>query len=82
MNEYIGIECVVVWADSPDGEENVFISFQEEEFDTKADLRTFYYFNEDEVAGLMKAITDRRERYSVNDEWWIELMCDYGLIRS
>jgi hypothetical protein len=81
MQTHTGIECVIVWADSPDGEENVFISFQPEEFDTKSDLQTFYYFDEEEVAGLMKAITNRRERYSVNKEWWIELMCDYALVR-
>jgi hypothetical protein len=77
---YSGIECVIVWADSPDGEEDVFISFGKEEFDTKSDLETFYYFDEEEVQGLLKAVTTHRERYSVNNEWWIELMCDYALV--
>ncbi len=79
---YSGIECVIVWADSPDGEENVFISFGDEEFDTDEDSETFYYFDKKEVVGLLKAITDRRERFSVNKEWWIELMCDYGLVNK
>jgi hypothetical protein len=79
MQTHTGIECVIVWADSPDGEEDVFISFQPEEFDTKSDLETFFYFDEAEVAGLMKAIAEHRETYSVNKEWWIELMCDYSL---
>jgi hypothetical protein len=77
---YSGIECVIVWTDSPDGEENVLISFEKEEFDTKSDLETFYYFDEEEVQGLLKAVTTHRERYSVNKEWWIELMCDYALV--
>lgn len=79
---YTGIECTVVWTDSPDGEEEVFISFMPEEFDTKLDLQTFYYFNGEEVAGLMKAISERRDKYSVNREWWIELLGDYGLVRK
>lgn len=78
---YQGIECVIVWADSPDGEEDVFISFMPEEFETASDLATFYYFSEEEVVELLDAIsTDWRERYSVNREWWIELMCDYALV--
>lgn len=79
---HAGIECTIVWTDSPDGEEDVFISFGPEEFDTKSDLETFYYFSEDEVAGLMKAISERRDKFSVNKEWWIELMADYALVRS
>lgn len=80
--QYKGIDCVIVWADSPDGEEDVFISFGPEEFDTKSDMETFYYFSEDEVRGLFKAIAERRERYSVNKEWWIELLCEYALVRK
>lgn len=79
---HTGIECTIVWTDSPDGEEQVFISFGPEEFDTKSDLETFYYFDADEVAGLMKAISEHRDKYSVNNEWWIELMGDYGLVPS
>jgi hypothetical protein len=82
MQTHTGIDCVIVWADSPDGEQNVFISFQPEEFDTKSDLETFYYFDEQEVAGLMKAVTTHRDKFSVNKEWWIELMADYSLIRK
>lgn len=78
--QYEGIDCVVVWADSPDGEQDVFISFMPEEFQTKSDLETFYYFNEEEVAGLFKAISEHRDIYSVNKEWWIEIMSDYELV--
>jgi hypothetical protein len=78
---YQGIECTVVWRDSPDGEEDVFISFLPLGSETKSDLETFYYFSEEEVEGLLDAITtDWRERYSVNKEWWIELACDYSLV--
>jgi hypothetical protein len=77
---YKGVYCVIVWTDSPDGEEDVFISFGPEEFDTKSDLETFYYFDEDEVLGLLKAINDKSDTYSVNKEWWIELMCEYALV--
>lgn len=80
IDNYKGIDCVIVWADSPDGEEDVFISFGPEEFETKSDSETFYYFNEEEVAGLFKAINEKRETYSVNKEWWIEIMCEYALV--
>lgn len=80
IDTYKGIDCVIVWTDSPDGEEDVFISFGPEEFDTKSDLNTFYYFSEEEVTGLFKAISEHRETYSVNKEWWIELMCEYALV--
>lgn len=79
-NTYKGIDCVIVWRDSPDGEEDVFISFGPEEFDTKSDLETFYYFDEEEVQGLFKAIAEHRDIYSVNKEWWIELFCEYALV--
>lgn len=79
---HIGIECTIVWNDSPNSEENVFISFMPEEFDTPSDLKTFYYFNEEEASELMKAIEGRQGKYSVNNEWWIELMADYGLVPS
>jgi hypothetical protein len=80
IDTYKGIDCVIVWTDSPDGEEDVFISFGPEEFDTKSDLNTFYYFDEEEVTGLFKAISEKRDRYSVNNEWWIEIMCEYALV--
>ena len=80
IDTYKGIDCVIVWTDSPDGEEDVFISFGPEEFETKSDSETFYYFNEEEVAGLFKAINEKRETYSVNKEWWIEIMCEYALV--
>lgn len=76
---YDGIECTIVWADSPDGEEEVFISFLPEE-DSVKDEEIFFYFTEDEAVLLMKAIVERRERFSVNKEWWIELLCDYALV--
>lgn len=78
-HNYKGIECTIVWTDSPDGEEDVFISFLPEE-DTVDDEEIFFYFNEEEVQQLLKAISTHRERFSVNKEWWIELMCDYGLV--
>lgn len=77
---YQGIECVVVWADSPDGEHDVFISFMPEEFETASDLETFYYFSQDEVEGLLKAISEHRDIFSVNKEWWIEIMSEYSLV--
>lgn len=76
---YAGISCAVTWYDSPDGYEDVFISFGEEEFDTNADLNTFYYFNDKEVAGLFKAIQESRDKYSVGDEWFIDLTEGYDL---
>lgn len=82
VDTYAGIECVIVWADSPDGEEDVFISFMPEEFDTPSDLETFYNFDKDEVLGLLKAINTHRETFSVNKEWWIDLVCDYGLVHK
>jgi hypothetical protein len=77
---YQGIECVIVWADSPDGEQDVFISFMPEEFETTSDLETFYYFSQDEVEGLLKAISEHRDIFSVNKEWWIEIMSEYSLV--
>ncbi len=77
---YLGIECTIVWTDSPDGEEDVLISFAPEEQDVESDLETFYHFDAEEVAGLMKAISERRDKFSVNKEWWIELMADYALV--
>jgi hypothetical protein len=78
-HNYKGLECTVVWADSPDGEQDVLISFLPEE-DTVGDEEIFFYFTEEEVQLLLKAISERRERFSVNREWWIELMCDYALV--
>jgi hypothetical protein len=72
--QYKGVECAVTWTDSPDGLNDVYISFEPEEFDTPSDLETFYYFSEEEAKGLLKAIEESRDTYSVNKEWFIDLV--------
>jgi hypothetical protein len=73
-DKYKGVECAVTWTDSPDGYNDVYISFQPEEFETPSDLETFYYFTDDEAKGLLKAIEESRDVYSINKEWFIDLV--------
>ena len=63
IDTYKGIDCVIVWTDSPDGEEDVFISFGPEQFDPKSDLNTFYYFDEEEADDMFEYIM---ESYDLN----------------
>lgn len=88
---YRGIECGIVWDDSPDGYEDVYISFSEEllnhEGETAeedihgvSDESIFYYFSPEEVQALLKSITERRDKFSVGAGWWIDLVDDYSLI--
>lgn len=86
---YRGIDCGIVWDDSPDGYEDVYISFGQYDFnDPNAttdsfgvnDDGVFYYFSPEEVEGLHKAIKERRDSYSVGAGWWIDLTDGYELI--
>lgn len=88
---YRGIECGIVWDDSPDGYEDVYISFSEELLNHEGetaeediygvpDDSIFYYLNETEVAHLFKCIAEHRDKFSVGAGWWIDLVDDYSLI--
>jgi hypothetical protein len=79
-DQYKGVECAITWADSPDGFQDVYISFEPEEFDTPSDLKTFYYFNDDEAKGLLNAIANSHDFYSINKEWFIDLTEDCELV--
>lgn len=90
---YRGIECGIVWDDSPDGYEDVYISFSEELLNHEGEIaeediygvsddRIFYYFNPEEVQALLKAITEHRDKFSVGAGWWIDLVDDYALIHA
>jgi hypothetical protein len=89
---YRGIECGIVWDDSPDGYNDVYISFDtqhESEGHPESkptdsfgihDDEIFYYLNETELAHLFKCIAERRDKFSVGAGWWIDLVDDYSLI--
>lgn len=73
----VGINCTISWWDSPDGEEEVFISFMPEEFDTPLDLETFFYLDEAQVKKLQKSIETGRNKHSLGEDWFIDLTAPY-----
>lgn len=88
MSTPTGIQCVISWHDSLDSMDDVFISFSEELLNHEGnpaeedlygvpDDKIFYYLSEEEVASLMKAISELRDRWSCGDEWFIDLTEDY-----
>lgn len=86
---YRGIECGIVWDDSPDGYEDVYISFGQYDFNDPSattdsfginDDSVFFYFGDEEVQALIKSITEHRDKFSVGAGWWIDLTDGYELI--
>lgn len=86
----IGINCAVTYHDSPDGFEDVYISFSEallnhegepaeEDIYGVSDDSIFYYLNKEEQTSLVKFIADGAVLWSTN-EWYIDLAEDYELI--
>jgi hypothetical protein len=90
MKVQTGIQCVIGWYDSPDSMDDVFISFSEELLNHEgnpaeedvygvSDEKIFYYLSKEEVASLMKAISEVRDRWSCGNEWFIDLVEDYEI---
>lgn len=86
---YRGIECGIVWDDSPDGYNDVYISFGHYDIDDPNattdsfginDDDIFYYLDETELAHLHKCIAECRDKFSVGAGWWVDLVDDYSLI--
>lgn len=86
---YRGIECGIVWDDSPDGYNDVYISFGQYDLDDPNattdsfginDDDIFYYLDETELAHLFKCIAECRDKFSVGAGWWVDLVDDYSLI--
>ena len=84
-NEYdhTGIECTIVWSGEDRTTYGAWIMFGEApENDNEDDDRVFYYLDETEKNHLYKCVSERREQCSFNDEWFIDLMDDYGFITT
>lgn len=87
----IGIDCAIVYHDSPDGYQDVYISFSEEllnhvgepaeeDIYGVSDENIFYYLNEDEQKNLKNYIADGSyDRWST-DEWYIDLTEGYAFV--
>jgi hypothetical protein len=86
---YRGIECGIVWDDSPDGYQDVYISFGQYDHDDPNattdsfginDEDIFFYLDEEELAHLFKCIAEHRDKFSVGAGWWVDLVDDYALV--
>ena len=91
MKVQTGIQCVIGWYESLDSYDTEYISFSEEQLNHEgnvaeediygvSDLEIFYYLSEEEVASLMKAIAELRDRWSCGNEWFIDLADDYEIM--
>lgn len=58
-----------------------YFSFGEYDEDSECDTygvpdtQMFYYFDQDEVEGLMRAVEAKQDLYRVSDDWYI-ILCD------
>lgn len=79
-NQYnhTGIECTIGWFDDEDVTNYVLIMFDDnEDPGTEDDDKVFYYLNKSEQDLLYKYISESQNKFSVSDEWYIDLTDDY-----
>lgn len=74
----IGIECTIGWFDAEDAIDYVLIMFDDsEDPEAENDDKVFYYLNKNEQDLLYKYISESRDKFSVGDEWYIDLTDEY-----
>lgn len=87
----IGIDCAVTYHDSPDGYEDVYISFSEELLNHEgepaeediygvSDDRIFFYFNAEQQEALGVALSEDKDKFNTGEEWYIDLEEGYALV--
>ena len=81
MGKIDGIQCSIVFYDE-DSPQPVYIGFLNDEFPIinndgdviySFDNDIFYYLDEDEVKSLRSYISNGNDKWSCNDEWFIDL---------
>lgn len=89
-HEPIGFEGTIVWEDSPDGQEYLYISFGEYDDENDAecdsfginDESIFFYADTEQYEVLQKAIAEHRDCVTIEPHsgWYIDLAEPYEFV--